>query len=165
MATSYRQAKRIWRLYKLEGDAGLIHKARGNSSKQAFNREIKTAALKLYQEKYNGFGATFTVEKLAEYDNYILSETFRQWLKSANLWIPRRKRKSYCQYREKRACFGELLQIDGSIHKWFVSESEHTCLLDIVDDATGKTLTLVIYDTPCVIIKQSLPFYRDINHF
>ena len=63
MATSYRQAKRIWRLYKLEGDAGLIHKARGNSSKQAFNREIKIAVLKLYQEKYNDFGATFAAEK------------------------------------------------------------------------------------------------------
>jgi transposase len=50
MATSYRQAKRIWRRYKLEGDAGLIHKARGNSSKRAFNRDIKTAVLKLYHD-------------------------------------------------------------------------------------------------------------------
>ncbi len=157
MATSYRQAKRIWRRYKLEGDAGLIHKARGNSSKRAFNREIKIAVLKLYQEKYNGFGATFTVEKLAEYDNYILSsETLRQWLKSANLWIPRRKRKSYRQYCERRACFGELLQIDGSIHKWFGPESEHTCLLDIVDDATDKTFALLDEGETTLILLKAL---------
>ena len=157
IATSYRQAKRIWRRYKLEGDPGLIHKARGNSSKRAFNRDIKTAVLKLYQEKYNGFGATFAVEKLAEYDNYILSsETLRQWLKSANLWIHRRKRKSYRQYRERRGCFGELLQIDGSIHKWFGSGSEHTCLLDIVDDATGKAFALLDEGETTLVLLKAL---------
>ena len=89
----------MWRRYKTEGDAGLVHKARGNHSNRSFSLEFKTTVLNLYKEKYNGFGVTFAVEKLAEEDNYILSnETLRQWLKSENLWIPRRKRKSYRQY-------------------------------------------------------------------
>lgn len=157
MPNSYRQAKRMWRRYKIEGDAGLVHKARGNSSNRSFSSEFKTTVLNLYKEKYNGFGATFAVEKLAEEDNCILSnETLRQWLKSANLWVPRRKRKSYRQYRERRACFGELLQIDGSIHKWFGPEAEYDCLLNIVDDATGKTFALLDEGETTLILLKAL---------
>ena len=157
MGVSYRQAKRIWYRYHKENDAGLIHKSRGKPSTRAFDQNVKKIILKLYQEKYNDFGATFAAEKLAEDDNYILSrETLRQWLKSANLWIARRKRKSYRQYRERRACFGELLQIDGSIHRWFGSEIEHACLLNIVDDATGKTLALLDEGETTLVLLKAL---------
>lgn len=157
MEVSYRQAKRIWCRYRKENDAGLVHKSRGKPSKNAIDEKTKKIILNLYQEKYNGFGATFAVEKLEEYDNYKLSdETLRQWLKSANLWVTRRKRKSYRQYRERRACFGELLQIDGSIHRWFGQEDEHSCLLDIVDDATGKTFALLDEGETTLILLKSL---------
>ena len=157
MQVSYRQAKSIWQRYRLEDDIGLIHRSRGKPSTRAINDEIKKIILKLYQEKYNGFGATFAVEKLAEYDNYtISSETLRQWLKAANLWIPRRKRKSYRQYRERRSCFGELLQIDGSIHKWFGPEYGYACLLNIVDDATGKTFALLDEGETTLVLLKSL---------
>ena len=155
MVVSYRQAKRIWRRYKEEDDIGLVHKNRGKPSARSFDQKNKKIILQLYQEKYNDFGATFAVEKLAEDDNYILSrETLRQWLKAANLWIPRRKRKSYRQYRERRAGFGEMLQIDGSDHRWFGQETERCCLLDIVDDATGKTFALLdTGETTLVLLK------------
>lgn len=157
MANSYRQTKRIWRRYKTEGDSGLIHKARSNHSNRSFSLEFKKTVLNLYKEKYNGFGATFAVEKLAEEDNCILSnETLRQWLKSENLWTPRRKRKSYRQYRERRACFGELLQIDGSIHKWFGPEAGYDCLLNIVDDATGKTFALLDEGETTLVLLKAL---------
>ena len=157
MEVSYRQAKRIWYRYHKENDAGLIHKSRGKPSTRAFDKNVKKIILRLYQEKYNDFGATFAAEKLAEDDNYILSrETLRQWLKSANLWIARRKRKSYRQYRERRACFGELLQIDGSIHRWFGSEIEHACLLNIVDDATGKTFALLDEGETTLVLLKAL---------
>ena len=155
MVVSYRQAKRIWRRYKEEDDIGLVHKNRGKPSARSFDQKNKKIILQLYQEKYNDFGATFAVEKLAEDDNYILSrETLRQWLKAANLWIPRRKRKSYRQYRERRAGFGEMLQIDGSDHRWFGQGTERCCLLDIVDDATGKTFALLdTGETTLVLLK------------
>ena len=157
MEISYRQAKRIWRRYQKEDDVGLIHKSRGKPSTRAIDDKTKKVILKLYQEKYNGFGATFAVEKLTEDDNYtISSETLRQWLKVANLWIPRRKRKSYRQYRERRACFGELLQIDGSDHRWFGQEAERNCLLDIVDDATGKTFALLDTGETTLILLKAL---------
>ncbi len=163
MGNSYRQTKRMWRRYKMEGDAGLVHKARGNHSNRSFGLEFKTTVLNLYKEKYNGFGATFAIEKLSEEDNYTLSnETLRQWLKSENLWIPLRKRKSYRQYCERRACFGELLQIDGSIHRWFGPGTEYDCLLNIVDDATGKTFALLDEGETTLILLKALKHWVEL---
>lgn len=141
MKASYRQAKRIWSRYKKYGDEGLVHRNRGKRSGRAFAQKVKKKVLNLYGKKYDGFGPTFAAEKLAEEDQIKLSdETLRQWLKSEGLWGPHRKRKSYRRYRERRACFGELVQIDGSDHAWFSESAERDCLLDMVDDATGKTL-------------------------
>lgn len=48
------------------------------------------------------------------------------------------------QRRERRKHFGELVQLDGSFHNWFEGRGERegrrTCLMNMVDDATGKTL-------------------------
>lgn len=93
---------------------------------------------------------------------FLSRETLRQWLKSANLWIPRRKSKSYRQHRERRACFGELLQIDGSIHQWFGPGSEYDCLLNIVDDATCKTFALLDEGEITLILLKALKFWVEL---
>jgi hypothetical protein len=46
------------------------------------------------------------------------------------------------QLRERRACFGELVQIDGSPHDWFEGRAEACVLLVFIDDATGKLVQL-----------------------
>ena len=106
--------------------------------------EKKKRILALYQEKYLGFGPTFACEKLLEEDHLeINAETLRLWLKAAGLWQPARKRKEHRTRRLRRPRFGELLQLDGSIHAWFDGHSEKQCLMNMVDDATGKTLALL----------------------
>jgi len=47
--------------------------------------------------------------------------------------------------RERRACFGELVQMDGSPHKWFEDRGPACTLLVFIDDA-GKLMEL--YFTP-----------------
>jgi len=47
------------------------------------------------------------------------------------------------KYRERRKRFGELVQFDGSLHRWFGKEEPPCCLLDMVDDATGTTESLM----------------------
>jgi hypothetical protein len=42
------------------------------------------------------------------------------------------------QMRERRACFGELVQIDGSPHDWFEGRAPACSLLVMIDDATGR---------------------------
>lgn len=141
---SYRQTKRVYQRYLKEGDAGLIHRSRGKASSHAFSLEMKKTVLALYSEKYWDFGPTLATEKLQEDDQINLhAETLRQWLKEAAIWHPRRIRKVHRTRRKRRSCFGELLQLDGSIHAWLPNVAGKQCLMNMVDDATGKTLALL----------------------
>lgn len=135
---SYRQIKRIYKRYKAEGDGGLVHKSRGQSS----NRKHPHRALiiELHKEKYEDFGPTLAAEKLIDDGYKVNDETLRLWLHQEGLMVKTRKRKPYRQRRERRAQFGELLQIDGSIHDWF-EDGKKRCLFNMVDDATGIGMT------------------------
>lgn len=136
---SYRHAKRLYREYRVKGDAGLVHQARGRKSNRKHPHREKIIAR--YQERYEGFGPTLASEKLAEDDSLIVDHnTLRNWLLEENLWRKVRKRSSHCQRRECKEQFGELVQMDGSIHDWF-ENGEYHCLLNMVDDATSKTLS------------------------
>lgn len=144
LGLSYRQTKRIYQAYLKEGDEGLIHKSRGRVSSRARPLSVKKAVLSLYQTKYEDFGATLAAEKLEEEDNIKLhAETLRLWLIEAGIWQGKRQRKAYHKKRARRLKFGELLQLDGSIHVWFTGKDEKQCLMNLVDDATGKTLALL----------------------
>lgn len=141
---SYRQTKRAYQRYLKEGDAGLIHRSRGKASPRALSLEVKKTVLALYEEKYWDFGPTLASEKLLEDDNMKLhAETLRLWLKAAGLWQPKRQRKAHRSRRTRRSRFGELLQLDGSIHSWFAGIATKQCLMNLIDDATGKTLALL----------------------
>lgn len=144
LSLSYRQTKRRYQDYLKHGDAGLIHKNRGKTSAHAKPPAMKQSVLALYEEKYWDFGPTLAAEKLHEEDGYKLhAETLRLWLKEAGIWKSRRKRKAHRTRRARRARFGELLQLDGSIHAWFSNIPAKQCLMNLVDDATGKTLALM----------------------
>ena len=144
MRVSYRQAKRIWSRYKRQGDQGLIHGNRGNKAVgHGYTLEFKEGVLTRYQSRYEDFGPTFASEKLAKDGYEVGRETLRKWLIENRLWKKRRKRKAHRKSRDRRACFGELLQMDGSIHPWFGEVHGEKCLLNLVDDATTTTLSLL----------------------
>jgi transposase len=141
---SYRQLKRVYQRYLQEGDVGLVHKSRGRSSANAYPVAMKKRILSLYEEKYWDFGPTLASEKLLEDDKEkVHAETLRLWLKEAGLWQPKRQRKAHRTRRMRRSRFGELLQLDGSIHAWLPGIGGKQCLMNMVDDATGKTLALL----------------------
>lgn len=140
---SYRQIKRIWQRYQAEMDAGLCHKNRGKTPHNAYSDDFKVTILDLYRSKYLEFGPTLASEVMEEQDSVIIHpETLRLWLKKEGLWTRKRKHKIYRERRERRSCFGDMLQIDGSIHDWF-SNGKNDCLLNMVDDATGMTFALL----------------------
>ena len=141
---SVRQIKRLQRAYRQKGAAGLVSKHRGRKSNNRLAEEVKKQALNLLKTKYKGFGPTLAHEKLVEKDNLKLSdESVRQLMIEENLWKPRKAKKVVVhQLRERRACFGELIQIDGSPHDWFEGRAEACVLLVFIDDATGKLVQL-----------------------
>ena len=138
---SYRQAKRIWRRFREEADAGLVHRQRGRSSHRARPEAERQRALALYREEYVDFGPLLASEHLAtEHDLHVDHETLRRWLIQAGLWEAQRKRASHRAARERRPRQGDLVQVDGSEHDWFEGRGPRAVLMVMIDDATNKTL-------------------------
>ena len=142
---SVRQIKRLWQRYKEHGPAGLIHKSRGKPSHNQVDPGVQQRAIDLLLEHYRDFGPTLATEKLLEVHGLRISdEKVRQIMIAEGLWKTRRKRKlQVFQMRERRARFGELVQIDGSDYDWFEGRSPRCTLLVFVDDATGKLVELL----------------------
>jgi transposase len=139
LGLSVRQVRRIAKRVQIEGPEGVIHKARGAPSKRKLSARLKERVLNLYQEKYDGFGPTLANEKLAEIDKIKVSaQSLRNWLIEAGLWEKRRKIKQHRQWRERKTCFGEMLQLDGSHHDWLEGRGPKLVLMAYIDDATSN---------------------------
>ena len=139
MPLSYRQAKRIWRRFQRDGDAGLVHRLRGRRSVRAKPAAQREAMLARYRERYGDFGPTLAAEYLVEDGYWIDHETLRRWLIQEGSWQSRRKRQVHRQWRERKAHVGELVQMDGSHHDWFEGRRERAVLMVMIDDATNRT--------------------------
>lgn len=143
LGLSYRQCKRSYKRYREEGDKGLVHRRRGRASNRRKPAELKQSVLSYYRERLEDFGPTLAAEKLGEQGWGVDHETLRRWLMSEGLWTRRRNRYRHRSRRERRGHFGELVQMDGSPHHWFGAEQPEACLMNMVDDATGTTLSLM----------------------
>lgn len=143
LGVSYRQAKRLGRRYREQGALGLKHGNAGRRSHNAIEQEKRAEALRLVGEHYGGevgerFGPTLAAEHLErEHGCKVNAETLRRWMLSAGLWSQARKRKPYRKKREAKAHFGELVQLDGSHHRWLEERGPKSCLMNLVDDATA----------------------------
>ncbi|RWA49080.1 integrase [Cupriavidus sp. UYMSc13B] len=139
-----RQFRRLLERYRQEGSSGLVSRRRGRPSNNRMPADRESVALGLIREHYADFGPTLAAEKLRERHGLTLSkETIRRLMTVAGLWVPRKQRppKVY-QPRNRRACYGELIQIDGSDHRWFEERAPACTLLVYVDDATSRIMEL-----------------------
>jgi len=140
LSISVRQISRLLSRYEKEGDAGLIHRARGEPSNRRIDPEVKVRAIAPHKEHYSDFGPTHAAEKLAQ--RHVLEfskETVRKWMIEAGLHKPKRRKVVHLQWRERRPCFGEMLQIDGSQEAWLEGRGGfQPDLINAVDDATGR---------------------------
>jgi transposase len=146
---SVRQIKRLLHTYRQRGAAGLVSKHRGRKANNRLSEEVKKRALNLLKTKYKGFGPTLAHEKLVEREKLKLSdESVRKLMIEEGLWKARKAKKVVVhQLRERRACFGELVQIDGSPHDWFEGRAEACVLLVFIDDATGQLVQLLFVES------------------
>ena len=144
LSVSVRQIKRLLRAYREQGSAGLVSKHRGRKANNRLAEDVKKQVLNLLKTKYRGFGPTLAHEKLVEKEKFKLcDESVRKLMIEEGLWKARKAKKVVVhQLRERRACFGELVQIDGSPHDWFEGRAEACVLLVFIDDATGKLVQL-----------------------
>ena len=137
---SYRHGKRLWSRYRAGGAAGLQHGLCGRSSNRGHTAQHRAAVLERVAERYADFGPTLASEHLAADDGLAVArETLRRWLRAAGQPAVR-KRMAYRKRREPKAHFGELVQMDGSFHKWLEGRAGEGCMMHLVDDATSTAL-------------------------
>jgi len=139
LGVCYRQAKRIWGRFKKKGDAGLVHRNRGKPGPRRKSAKLRTQVLARYRERYPDFGPTLAAEKLQAQGLDVDHETLRSWLVAKGLWQSGRKRQQHRSWRERRECFGQMVQLDGSHHDWFEGRRDKAVLMVMVDDATNRT--------------------------
>jgi hypothetical protein len=140
---SERQVRRLLERMRTGGAASIRHKAIGRPSNNRISDGVRDYAMTLVRERYADFGPTLATEKLAERDGLRVSrETVRGWMSEAGLWLSRKQRRTFHQPRLRREAYGELVQIDGSEHRWFEDRGPSCSLLVFVDDATGRLMQL-----------------------
>jgi transposase len=143
LSLSVRQVKRLCKAYQTAGTAGLISKRRGRSSNNRLPEKTINKARQWLRKRYPDFGPTLAAEKLAIEGVSLSVETVRQLLIGEGLWKAKRVRRPVIhQLRERRARWGELVQIDGSPHDWFEGRAPKCTLLVFVDDATSRLMYL-----------------------
>jgi len=135
-----RQVRRLQQRLEREGDVGLVHRQRGRPSHRAKAPDLRLAVIGAYRQDYMGFGPTLASEKLLGRGWEIDHETLRRWLLAEGVWQRERKRDQHRQRRERRECFGELVQADGSHHDWLEGRGAWMVLVVMIDDATSKTM-------------------------
>lgn len=144
LGISARQLRTLQARVKNTGPRGIISKHRGKSGNHRKPKLLKQKVLLLLKEKYEDCGPTFTKEKLELWhDIRISEETLRLWMIEAHLWVPKTSRKKSHLSRLRRDCFGELIQGDASIHRWFGDDLPLVTATVLVDDATSTLTSLV----------------------
>lgn len=145
LGRSYRQIKRLWKRFREDGAEGLKHRSAGRESNRRKPKKFRERVLRLIRKKYSGaegerFGPTLAAEHLASDDGVeVNAQTLRRWMLEEGLWSRARQRRAHRKRRERKEHFGELVQMDGSPHDWFEGRGPRGCLMNMVDDATGRT--------------------------
>jgi transposase len=137
---STRQVRRLQRKLEAHGDRAIVHRLRGRPSNHRLDPALQQAVLQAYRLRYADFGPTFASEKLAAEGLLVHPQTLRRWLSAAGLWQRQRRRDPHRSRRPRRACFGELVQMDASVHDWLEGRGEDMVLITMIDDATNYVL-------------------------
>jgi len=138
---SDRQVRRLSVRVRTEGDRGVLHRLRGRPSNRKIPNPYQQRLLERVRRRYADFGPTLAAEHLAEDDGLRVSrETLRKWMSAVGLWRPRpRQLRQVHVWRERRACFGELVQWDSSEFAWLEQRGAPDLqLITMIDDATSR---------------------------
>src|ERR1700687_4485049 len=133
-----RHIRRLQKRLEKEGDEALVHGLRGRPSNRRIEEETHARIVKAYRQSYPDFGPTFASEKLALQGLKVSPETLRRWLLTEGLWERKRKRDVHRSRRPRRSCFGELIQMDTSLHDWLEGRGEAMVLVGMIDDASNR---------------------------
>jgi len=161
LVLSVRQVRRLKRRVRDEGPAGVVHRSRGQPSGRRTARALAERVTGLYRETYAGWNLVHFSEHLGRRHGITVSrETLRRWLRDEPSRPRRHHRRQHRQWRERRPCSGELVQMDTSIHPWLGEDGERTVLISAVDDATSRIVWAAFFEHNGVL--ENLTVVRDL---
>ena len=140
MGLCVRQVRRLLRRLEKEGDRAVIHGLRGRPSNRRHEEAFRLQVVAACRGELAALGPTMAAEKLAAEGLTVPKETLRRWLLGEALWQPSRQREKHRQRRERRPCFGELVQADGSDHDWLEGRGQRMTPIVFIDDATSRAI-------------------------
>ena len=124
------------------GYDGLLDRRKGTPSPRRAPLADVEHVLRLYREKYRGFNGRHFHQIACREHGVKLSYSFvKKALQGAGLLARKKARGRHRRRREPRACLGEMVLVDGSLHGWLalVPERDLT-LMTLIDDATKRLL-------------------------
>jgi len=142
LGRSPRSIRRLRWLLQHHGYDGLFDRRRQTPSpKRAPVAEVQRL-LALYRDRYQGFNVRHFHQLARRQHGVRFCYAFvKKALQSAGLVAKHRPRGRHRRRREPRPCFGELLHLDGSRHRWLaLLPDQWFTLIAVVDDATKRLL-------------------------
>lgn len=135
-----RHIRRLKKKVNQDGIKGLIHSSRGKPGNRRLPDKERNKIADLIKQKYLDFGPTLATEKLIELDKIERSRgAIRSIMIEEEIWKSKPKKKEvHREWRQRKACKGELVQYDGSYEHWFEDRGEEVCLLASIDDADSE---------------------------
>ena len=139
LGISTRQVRRLVGALKRDGPKAVVSKRRGKRPNNRIDDRLRALVLDCYRLEYRDFGPTFLAQALLEREGISVSrEWLRRHLIQSGMWKAKRRKRNVHPLRQRRARFGELLQMDGSPHDWFEGRGPRCTLLVAIDDATSR---------------------------
>jgi len=139
LEVSDRHVRRLLSAVRERGDAAVVHGLRGRPSNRRLASSFEQKILARMRQRYADFGPTLAAEHLAGEGLQVSRETLRKWMVRAGIWRARRQRvKTVHVWRERRACFGEMVMQDSSSFRWLEERGPACQLIAVIDDATSR---------------------------
>ena len=147
LAVSVRTMRRWRRNLEKHGVDGVVDRRCRPSPRRVPGRVVGWV-VRQYKGRYQGFNVRHFHAVLVREHGFEYSYSFvRQVLQYAGLVKVKRPRGRHRIQREPRAMFGEMLHIDGSLHRWLsLCPDERFSLVAVVDDATKQILYARLVD-------------------
>jgi len=150
---SERRVKQLKKEFKERGDIAVIHGNKGRKPAHALSEGLKKRiAARKSEGIYSDMNISHFKEHLeSDFGIHISYHALHSILKKEGVV----SKKSRCgkmqiyRHRERRACFGELLQTDATSFKWF-GTNDYFTLHGFIDDATGKITSLFMCGCECL---------------
>jgi hypothetical protein len=126
--------------FEAGGPEALAHGLRGRRGNRRHPDRVRDAVLDLFVREYapHGFNtAHFYEEAHSRFPEPVSYASVWRWLKAASLVVQRHRPARHRMRRPRKEAFGEMLQMDTSIHDW-LGVGANLALVSAMDDATNR---------------------------